>query len=351
MPIRWNRSMTVCEGNLGFFDCLIRWCRDGAASGRDLFGYPDFSMFRTVLLHTGLYREEDGRWDYASHICSDLQPGIAAVWDKLREFFSVPSQESKMPSVLFDELREPPYGVRDGLLPILFTAGLKAFSRVVSLMRDGKYITDILPDDIEDLCRHPEQYSLDVLDLSDGEMKYLRELHDCFSPIKDNVVAENDLVRLCHDAIEAWRFQLPSAALTTKTLSERALAFQRLLKYDLDPVKLAFDQIPEITGHSPNNCAALMHDMRDLKVELESVARNFVEQASQSVRKTLLHGEARDNRSLTDIARTWASSIPQPVLTGGIPAVAKGLLARMQAEYDSDELLVEALSLSLVGCP
>ena len=254
-----------------------------------------------------------------------------------------------MPSVLFDELREPPYGVRDGLLPILFTAGLKAFSRVVSLMRDGKYITDILPDDIEDLCRHPEQYSLDVLDLSDGEMKYLRELHDCFSPIKDNVVAENDLVRLCHDAIEAWRFQLPSAALTTKTLSERALAFQRLLKYDLDPVKLAFDQIPEITGHSPNNCAALMHDMRDLKVELESVARNFVEQASQSVRKTLLHGEARDNRSLTDIARTWASSIPQPVLTGGIPAVAKGLLARMQAEYDSDELLVEALSLSLVG--
>ncbi|KKL61579.1 hypothetical protein LCGC14_2193890, partial [marine sediment metagenome] len=103
-------------------------------SGKEMLGikgnFPDASMFRTVLLHTGLYREsKGGRWGYAApHARAVPDPGLRAVWRRLQQFFAEPADEPKRPRELLDELQRPPYGIRAGVLPILFAAGLKAFS-------------------------------------------------------------------------------------------------------------------------------------------------------------------------------------------------------------------------------
>ena len=314
--------------------------------------FPDYSMFRTVLLHTGLYREEDGRWGYSAPRSKALEPGIKAVWKKLWKFFGTSRNDPKDPATLFDQLKEPPYGVREGLLPILFAAGFKAFAQVVSLTREGRYVTDVKPDDIEDLCRNPDAYRLEVLDLDDSQLRYLRRLQNCFSPIMDNVVgAENELIRLCYDAVQGWKFQLPSSALTTRSLSRRTSAFQKLLREEIDPVKLLLHELPAIAGTTPNKTEKLIGQIQRMKQELEGVAKTFVDQASASIRKAITHGVADDGHTIRDLASAWAVSIPDVAISSSVPAVAKGLLARMQTGYDSDDLLVESLSLLLVGRP
>ncbi|HUU90116.1 MAG TPA: hypothetical protein VM238_02780 [Phycisphaerae bacterium] len=313
--------------------------------------FPDYSMFRTVLVHTGLYREGEGRWGYVAPSCKGLERGIAAVWQKLQTFFGEPSEKPKRPADLLRELREPPYGVREGLLPILFAAGFKAFSRVVSLTKDGRYVTDVMPDDIEDLCRHPDSYALSVLALGEDELRYLRRLHSCFSPVSDVIVAENDLIRLCYDAIQGWKFQLPSSALATKSLSGQAMQFQQALREDEDPVKLLLQDLPAIAGVQVEKVDEVLDAIREMRRGMEGVAKTFVDKASASIRKALTHGSSEGAGDLRELASRWSASIPEAVLAGAVPAVAKGLLSRMQSEYDIDELLVESLSLLIVGRP
>ena len=118
---------------------------------------PDSSMFRCVLLHTGLYRQDKGRWRFAAP--EEIEdPGLKLVWEKVQAFLTEPGAKPKDPRKFLHNLMEPPYGVREGLLPILLATGLKAFPSALSLTKDGAYVADILPSVIESLCREPDRF-------------------------------------------------------------------------------------------------------------------------------------------------------------------------------------------------
>ena len=70
-------------------------------------------------------------------------------------------------------------------------------------MKDGAYVSDILPSVIESLCREPDRFRVSVLELDEEREKYLRGLHRIFTAGPEYEVPEADLVRLCHDALEA----------------------------------------------------------------------------------------------------------------------------------------------------
>ena len=70
---------------------------------------------------------------------------------------------------------------------------------------------------------------------------------------------DGDLIRRCYDSLEAWKAQLPPAALTTKQVSERARRFQVAIQRSSDPVQLLFKQIPgALLGYSLNDCDAFL---------------------------------------------------------------------------------------------
>ena len=211
-------------------------------SGQEMLGiegnYPDASMFRTILLHTGLYTNKDDVWKYA--LPDQVKdPGLQKVWEKVQKFFTVPSEKFKDIPGFFDELMEPPYGVRAGLLPILFTAGLKAFPSVYSLRyKGGGYVSDILPSEIEQLCREPKQYDFIVLDIDQTKRDYLNAILELFGTQARSATG-NDLIRACYDALENWKMGLPAGALSTRYLTQRTRRFQAILCQQSDPVQTA----------------------------------------------------------------------------------------------------------------
>lgn len=311
---------------------------------------PDVSMFRTILVQTGLYRHDGDRNGFAApHAIED--PGLRHVWEKIRDFLTVPSESPKRPADLIDEMKRPPIGLRAGVIPILFAAGLKAFPSVISFTKDGEYITDILPSVIEDLCRKPEAYRLIVLDLDETKLAYLREIHRLFSAAPTYEVAERDLIRLCYDAIEAWKTQLPPAALTTRRVSETAQRLQRVLQRKADPVNMLLQQLPSTTETSLDSPAAVIDALQSCKKELEEVAGLFAVQAIQSIHRTLGFGNVETDASARDVARQWAECFPDRFIEQLRDQSAKGLLTRMLTNYDSDQLLVDSLAHLLLGRP
>ena len=309
--------------------------------------WPDVALYRTILLNSGLYKKQHGgRWGYASP--KEIKdPGLAAVWGEFSAFFTQP-EPAKSPKRLFDEITKPPFGVRAGVIPILFSAAFKAFPSAISMTRDGDYITDIIPSEIELLCREPDRYRVIVLDLKKSELAFLRKFHALFSGILNSDAPSADLIRLCYDALDTWRNQLPQAALFTEEVSSEARHFQILLRDSCDPVQLLFDEIPRILNVQQSQTEKLIQGVKKIKEELESVVLRYKQSAISSLQRVLgfVSKNHEENRGL---AQQWASCFPESLVQKMNDGVAKGLITRMLIDYKEDNGLLESLSSLLVG--
>jgi hypothetical protein len=322
-------------------------------SGQEELGlkgnFPDKSLFRSVLLHTGIYRQDGhGRWGYSAPR-SIAGQGLQEVWRKIQEFLTVPSDLPKQPAIFFTELAAPPYGVRAGLIPILIAAGLKAFPGAISLTRDGQYVTDILPSEIEQLCRQPELYRLMVLDVDEKKLNYLRELHKRFSQVANYEVAETDLIRMCFDAIASWKARLPPSAMTVRRISEPTARFRAAISQNMDPMRLLFEQIPAACGGTLDNPKKLLSQLSASIAELAGVTQIHVEQAAQCVRRAVALGQLSGRENIREVAHRWAACFSDSFVESLTDGISKGLLSRMRMPYESDELLLDSLASLLVG--
>ncbi len=316
-------------------------------SGQEMMGIkgnpPEASMFRTILLHTGLYYTDKGEgWKYAlSGRVKD--PGLQKVWEKIQELFTVSSEKPKNLQGFFDELMEPPFGVRAGLLPILFAAGLKAFPSVYSLRDKEGYISDILPSKIEQLCREPEQYEFIVLDIDQTKRDYLNAVLELFDTQARSATG-NDLIRACYDALENWKMGLPAGALSTRYLTQQTRRFQSILRHPSDPVQLLFERIPRALDCSIHEQHVLLESLEECKNELSKVINSYQQKAISSLRRALSLNWKSENGQVKEIARRWALCFPDELSEALNDKESKGLLSRMRMPYPSDAKLIDSLS-------
>ena len=326
-------------------------------SGQENLGlignFPDSSMFRTVLLHTRLYKQhhKSGRWVYSEPTGIEVKDeGLKQVWGILKAYFTEPSKEPKGFASLIERLKAPPYGLRAGPIPILIAAAYKAFARAVSLRKAGEFIPDILPSDIEDICRNPENYELEVLDVNRKAQSYLKRLYETFKGGNGHVrkASNGDLIRACYDAIEEWKDNLPAAARTSDDLSPEAEAFRDVLFQSRDPVDLLIRDLPAISNGKRKSDKGLLERV---KAELEAAADAYRQQAGAALKRALGAREAQRNASLAKVARMWAECFDETFINLLTNGTAKQLLTRMSMPYDSDAKLLDSLAVLMIGRP
>ncbi len=316
-------------------------------SGQEMLGIegnpPEASMFRTILLHTGLYYPAKGEgWKYALPD-QVKEPELQKVWSKIQQFFTIPSEEPKDIRSFFNELMEPPFGIRAGLLPVLFAAGLKAFPSVYSLRYKGSYVSDILPSDIEQLCREPEQYEFIVLDIDQTKRDYLNAVLELFDT-QARPATGNDLIRACYDALENWKMGLPAGALSTRYLAQKTRRVQAILRHPSDPVQLLFERIPRALDCSIDDQQMLLESLERCKNELSEVIDSYQKKAISSLRRALSLNWKSENGQVKEIANRWALCFPDELSNALNDNESKGLLSRMRMTYPSDAKLVDSLS-------
>jgi hypothetical protein len=311
---------------------------------------PDMSIFRTVLQHTGLYyKNGDGRWLWA--LPEQLQDSkLLLIWKEFQDFLTLPSDGPQSFETFFNNLKSAPFGLRNGILPILFAAALKAFPSAISITHKNQYLGDILPSDVEAICRFPEEYQIYVIDMGGGRKEYLEAMNNLFVDNTIEIGYEADLIRGCFDSLEIWKSKLPAAALTTKKLSPKAIKFQRELRALSNPVNMLFINMPKRLGHEIGDLDKLMRTIARCKGELESVSKYYLGQAIDSFFFAIQSTKKVDKRKkLRDNVREWASYFPQLIRKEIRDQVARALITRIEMSYDTDEKLFNSISNLLVG--
>ena len=211
---------------------------------------PEMSMYLSVLKNTGLHQKHGDRWQIGEpHHKTDEKCGVLPALRLIREIVQNQPDSRVSISALFAELRKPPYGIRDGMIPLLLTVFAIAHEKDVAFYKDGSFLRELNGEAMLVLTKAPERFDIQYCKIEGvrAELfeKLLTVLEVKASP--DRQVELLDVVKtLC-----LFVAQLPSYVLNTKELPPAALAVRDIILNAREPAKLLFTELPKACGFEP----------------------------------------------------------------------------------------------------
>jgi len=203
-------------------------------------GYPpERSIYESVIAQSGIHvKSGDGYVlrEPSKNAATNLLP----VWRRIEELVYAPVKDPLNVRELYDQLSKPPYGVLEGLMPILLTAFYVVNRDEVSLYSEGTFLPEPLEAHFELMLRRPELFSI-----SGMRVKGVRS--DIVRRLADGLQTEAKVLPVVR-RLYAMMNSLTKYAKETNDVSEQAQNFRRAFFDAKSPEKLLFTAVPEALG-------------------------------------------------------------------------------------------------------
>lgn len=204
-----------------------------------IVGYPaEKGLYLTILKPFGLHRADDtGRLGFHSPIDVDPGPSLKAAWDHLEESTDVAA------SAVYQDWSRSPFGMKAGVMPVIFLAFLLANRDHVAVYVDGVFQTGLDSVFVDKLLQRPADVKVRHIDRSVRETAFL-------SGLASQLGLSNDGKSLPVAAALFQGFEtLPAYSLRTRRISEDAIRVRSAVTAARDPEALLFDALPKALGH------------------------------------------------------------------------------------------------------
>jgi hypothetical protein len=211
---------------------------------------PEMSMYLSVLLHTGIHHGHGNAWRIGEPILeTDKECRILPTLKRIREFLQEqPDERVNLPR-LFEELRKPPYGVRDGLTPLLLTVFAMAHEQDVAFYKDGSFLREMTGEAMLVLTKAPERFDIQYCKIVGVRAELFEKLLAVLE-IKPSSGRRTELLDVVKPLC-IFVARLPAYVLNTKNLSATALAVRDTILNAREPAHLLFTDLPKACGLAP----------------------------------------------------------------------------------------------------
>lgn len=203
---------------------------------------PEMSIYFSLLKKAKLHVEDDGQWRLQEPAAGDDPCNLRPALNRIREVLaSKADQRIPVPSVM-EELRRAPFGVRDGVLPILLVLMLIEHQHEIALYEKGTFLSHVGSEEILRLTKAPQIFEIQLCEIKGVRRELFDKLFDMLGfvhgPKKADILA---VIRpLC-----VFAAQLPEYSRSTQKLPADALAVRAVLLSAREPATLLFREIPE----------------------------------------------------------------------------------------------------------
>lgn len=206
---------------------------------------PEMSMYVSVLGATKIHRLEGIGYDFGP---PHGDPGLGQVWKAIETFFIQCELGRRPLSELFSLLQRPPFGLKAGVIPVLFCAAALAHDAEVGLYENGVFTPELSVEVFERLLHLPERFELRRYRVIGVRADVFRH----FAKLLGTKLQANDshLVAIVRPLFRFFN-RLPEYSKRTKTLTPRALAVREALISASEPDVLLFEDLPKACGHEP----------------------------------------------------------------------------------------------------
>ncbi len=225
-----------------------------------LIGYgPEVAMYYSVLAATGIHRQDEvGEWDFYP---PNPESGVATVWQAIAQFCLTATDQPQSVQQLYQQLAHPPYGIKQGIIPVLLAAVLIYYTDEVSIYKDGTFIPVLGAEHFELLVKDPARFTVKHIEVAGlrsvsattSRSHIFRELEAILktSPAKGRTGSRNLTILSVVKPLVQFVRKLPAYTLKSKRISAEAQAVIQTLLQTQEPDELLFSALPQACGLEP----------------------------------------------------------------------------------------------------
>jgi hypothetical protein len=212
-------------------------------------GYPpEMSMYLSVLQESGIHHAEGPTWVFGPPLEED-PCGVTQVWKAMDAFLGTTIAEPRAVTEVYKLLKEPPFGMREGILPIYLVAALIHWQAEVAVYEEGVFIPQLDTPACERLMRVPQRFSVQRFPFDDARALMLKQ----YSELLTGAVDPRSVTILTGvRPIVSFANQLPGYTRLTGSLSHEAKAVRDALLSAREPQRLLLETLPRALGFTPS---------------------------------------------------------------------------------------------------
>jgi hypothetical protein len=304
----------------------------------------EVSMYESMLFAGGFHRERGGEWRFG-----EPNSGWLPVWEAIDEFLDEARDSRRPVEDLFALLKQPPFGLRDGPLPVLLCAAVLANRHNLALYENGVFVPDPGIELFERLLRVPAAFSVRRFELTEQGRETLEAVGLTIGVRleRTDVGARPDVLRVVKPLV-LFANGLPEYTKRTKQVAPQAIALREVLLRARDPHELLFADLPEALDVQLESMeegpAKLKEALQECVVGLQRAYPRLLEYIEERLR------EEFDLQGTSEEAQSQLETRAKP-LVGYAGAQMLGVFVREAARLENESWR-EVLARTLVdGMP
>ncbi|MBA3471423.1 MAG: BREX system Lon protease-like protein BrxL [Herpetosiphonaceae bacterium] len=276
-------------------------------------GFPaERAVYESVLRATGIHRiDAEDQWYFGPP--SEKDPGgLQDVWNAIQHFFESSTEQSRALTELYTLLEHPPFGVKAGLIPLLFVAGYLANIGEIALYEYGNFAP--IPDMalFERLLRQPTNFSVRLSRTSGLRVAVYERLAHELAPSAIGKTFQPAVMDVIKPLLRIAR-KLPDYTRQTNSVSGQTQAVRTALLNARSPDEMLFNELPQACGFPPILVDQTPDD--DLVEGFFMAIQSSLQELQGAYEKLLLQinrliGEVCVNKALVQQAGFGTRSIP-----------------------------------------
>ncbi|MDF2387491.1 hypothetical protein JMG10_38955 [Nostoc ellipsosporum NOK] len=209
-----------------------------------LEGYgPEVSMYYSLLEQTGIHRQEDDDWDFYPPLENS---GLNSLWEAVENFCLAATETSQSFDLLYQHLAAPPYGVKQGAIPVILAAVLLYHADDLGLYQDGTFIPVLGTEHFELLVKYPERFAVKYFAVVGLRAEVFKELEAILRNPQLKKLSKVRNTTLLTVVTPLYQFvkKLPKYTKQTRRLADEPRAILKALQTTVEPDELLFKALP-----------------------------------------------------------------------------------------------------------
>ena len=207
-------------------------------------GYPpERSVYESLLAKGGLHQQvDDEHWQIQPP--SEEDPlKLKPVWKAINDYIFIDPPEPRPVSELYERMGTAPYGITEGVLPVLLCAFLQVHQGETTLYKEGTLLAEPKVPDWEVLLRRPDLFAVAGCRVTGTRAAVVARIAQGLNTPPTVMPIVRTLVRQLRS--------LPEYAWNTNTVSEEAIALRRAVDLARSPEQLLFNDLPQALSMPP----------------------------------------------------------------------------------------------------
>ena len=230
---------------------------------------PEMSMYLSLLKQGGIHKKKRGRWQLlvpkrADQDLCNIRPSFA----KIDALLDDAGDTKVSVRTIFEELRAAPYGLRNGLIPVILALFVAIYRDKIALYEDGSFLPEIDEREFQRMIKEPQAFEIQRCSIEGVRAEVYEHLMDALQLSRDERTKQDILAVV--QPLCVFVAGLPDYARSTKRISSPAQQVRSSILGATDPVSLLFTDLPQACG-----CTAIDQASTISKREVSGFAKKL----------------------------------------------------------------------------